>query len=558
MSGWPAEFAARYRAVGHWRDQTFGRLTRHWADEYGPREALVDGEHRISYRQLAEHADALAIALREHGLQRGDRLLVQLPNCWELLVLLLACLRAGVAPVLALVAHREHELAYLARHAEVAMIVVPDHWRGHDHRQMAVDLVAGLDRPCLIGVVGSTRPGLLDLRALLAGSTGPRHVLDRDEPHPDDVAFFLLSGGTTGTPKMIGRTHNDYEYHVRRTAEICAVGPETAYLVTLPAAHNFPLCPGILGTLSKGGRVVLARSPEPVAAFDTIARERITMTSLVPAIAQRWVEAADARKPDLGSLRLIQVGGSVLEPGLARKIPAVLGGQLQQVYGMAEGLINYTRLDDPDHVVFATQGRPISPDDEVLVVDENDTPVPPGEVGELLTRGPYTIRSYFRAPDHNRKAFTPDGWYRTGDLVRWHPSGNLVVAGRRKDLINRGGEKISAEEVEDLVRKLLPVSAMAVVPVPDLTFGERVCLVVVPAAGRPALTLEAVRTALRSYGVAHYKLPEQLEVLDDLPLTPIGKVDKKALRARLSTRGSRADAHEIMTTMADARQQPER
>jgi 2,3-dihydroxybenzoate-AMP ligase len=306
--------------------------------------------------------------------------------------------------------------------------------------------------------------------------------------------------------------------------------------VTLPAAHNFPLGgPGILGTLAAGGRVVLLPSPEPHAAFAVIERESPTVTSLVPAVARRWAETAEAIQPDLSSLEVVQVGGSPLDSALARRIQASLGCRLQQVFGMAEGLLNCTRLDDDDDVVFGTQGRPISPADELLIVDDDGVPVLPGATGELLTRGPYTPRGYYRAPDHNLRRFTPDGWYRTGDLVRMDPSGNLVVEGRNKDLINRGGEKISAEEVESLARALLSIGDAVAVPLPDARFGERICLVVVLAEGQPVPTVEYVRKAFTTHGVAHYKVPEQVEVLDTIPLTPIGKPDKKAVRTRIST-----------------------
>ncbi|MFI7672097.1 (2,3-dihydroxybenzoyl)adenylate synthase [Actinophytocola sp. NPDC049390] len=494
---------------------------------------------------MAEHADACAESLHAAGLRAGDRIVVQLPNRWEFVALVLGCARAGVVPVLALPAHRQHELGYLARHADAKMIVVPDTWRHHDHQAMAAAIAADVPG-CVPVVLGEDlSPGHLDLAAMLrvdGDAEERRERLDAVAPRPDDPVLFLLSGGTTGQPKMIVRTHNDYEYNLRRSGEVCGFGEDTTYLVALPAAHNFPLgCPGILGTLAVGGRVVLLASAEPNRAFATIAAERVTVTSLVPAIAQRWVAAARADRSGLTSLRVVQVGGSVLDPALARSVPEVLGVRLQQVFGMAEGLLNYTRLDDPDDVVLTTQGRPISVDDEVLVVDEDDAPVPRGQTGELLTRGPYTPRGYFRAPEHNTRAFTPDGWYRTGDLVRVDPGGNLVVEGRRKDLINRGGEKVSAEEVEQLARELLGVTDALAVPVPDAGNGERVCLVVVGTAVPP---LTEVRAAYLAHGVAAYKVPEQVEVLDRLPLTAVGKVDRKAVRLLFADRAAQTDNKE--------------
>jgi 2,3-dihydroxybenzoate-AMP ligase len=533
---WPAEFAARYRAAGYWRDRPLGDWLWDWAGEYADRVAIVDGAARLSFAELAGRADAVAVALRDNGLRRGDRIVVQLPNSWEFVVLLLGCLRAGVAPVLALPAHREHELDYLLRHTEARLLVVPAVWRGFDHPAMAAKLVAGLPWGCRVVVHGDgVDPAHLDLGEWVSGSLGRRAALDADRPHPDDVALFLLSGGTTGLPKLIGRTHNDYEYNVRCSAEVCAFGELTVSLIVLPLGHNVVLgCPGLLGTLRGGGRVVLLPSPEPRAALAAIAAHGVTDVAVVPAVAQRWIEVAVTEPVDLTSLRSVIIGGSVVDPLLVRDISTVLGGRPVQLFGMAEGLLSCTRPGDPDTVVFHTQGRPVSPGDELLVVDENDRPVPNGQPGELLTRGPYTPRGYYRAEEHNARAFTPDGWFRTGDIVRLHPGGNLTVEGRRKDLINRGGEKISAEEVESLARALLPVADAVAVPVPDRRLGERVCLVMVPLPDKDFPSLDEVRTRFSGHGVAHYKLPEQIEALSELPLTPIGKVDRKSIRARFA------------------------
>jgi 2,3-dihydroxybenzoate-AMP ligase len=200
-------------------------------------------------------------------------------------------------------------------------------------------------------------------------------------------------------------------------------------------------------------------------------------------VALRWIEAPERAQFDLSSLRLLQVGGARLNPEPARRITPTLGCQLQQVFGMAEGLLNYTRLDDPDQEIVETQGRPCSPDDEIRIVDDDDRDVPPGKPGHLLTRGPYTIRGYYKAPEYNRRAFTSDGYYRTGDVVCLSHGGNLMVEGREKDMINRGGEKISAEEVENLILAHPSVFNVAVVAMPDPVLGERTCAYVIPKPG---------------------------------------------------------------------------
>lgn len=538
---WPDSYAAIYRAAGCWRGRPLGSYLWDWAEQWGDEVAVVDGDRWLTYLDLGIDADALAERLAILGLDRGDTVLIQLPNCWEFVVVTLACLRLGVAPVMMLPQHREHELVSIGAHVRARALVVPDTWRGYDHQALARRVVAALPEPASVLVVGShVLPGSVDVHSLLRRGGDPqarRRWLDEHAPSASDVALFLLSGGTTGVPKLINRTHDDYAYVIRRCAEVCEVGRDTVYLTVLPAGHNFPLgCPGILGALSSGGRVVMLPSPRPEAVFEAIETERVTDTSAVPAIVIRWLEAVEECGRDLSSLRNVHVGGSVMSPDLAARIGPALGCRLQQVYGMAEGLICYTRVDAPDDVVHTTQGSPISPYDELLVVDQDGRPVRQGEIGELLTRGPYTPRGYYGVPDQNRISFTPDGWYRTGDLVRITPDGNVVVSGRVKDLINRAGEKISAGEVEALAQEIPQVAEAAAVPVPDAEVGERVCLVVRVHTGQK-LTLDEVAAALAKRGLAAFKIPERLEVVGELPHTAVGKPDKKALLRLLASGG---------------------
>jgi 2,3-dihydroxybenzoate-AMP ligase len=536
---WPEDVAAEYVARGWWRGDPLGAQLWAVADTCPDHHALVDGERRLTYASLTARSDALAGRLVDDlGLERGDRIVVQLPNCWQFVVLTLACLRAGIVPVMALPAHRQHELRYLVGHSEARAIAVPDALRGFDHQVMAAALVGGSATLEHVLVAGDEiRTGSTDLTALAAPAAAHRDRWDGDPPGSRDVAVFLLSGGTTGLPKLIARTHDDYAYNARESARLCGLDRDTVYLVTLPAGHNFPLaCPGILGTLLSGGTVVMLGSPEPEKAFATIESEHVTATAAVPAVAQRWLQHAGSDGADqLRSLRLLQVGGARLADEVARQVRPVLGTQLQQVFGMAEGLLSYTRLDDPDDVVCTTQGRPMSPGDEVRLVDELDRDVPVGMPGSLLTRGPYTPRGYYRAAEQNARAFTANGWYRSGDIVRRRPDGNLVVEGRDKDIINRGGEKISAEEVENLAYRLPEIAQAAAVAMPDRELGERVCLYAVLKPGA-RLTLERVRASMAGAGVAAFKLPERLEVVNEIATTKVGKIDKKALRADVAAR----------------------
>jgi len=251
----------------------------------------------------------------------------------------------------------------------------------------------------------------------------------------------------------------------------------------------------------------------------------------VPPLALLWMQAAPTTKSDLSSLQVLQVGGAKFLPESARRVRGTLGCQLQQVFGMAEGLVNYTRLDDPDVIVCETQGRPISEDDEVLILGEDGQPVGEGETGDLLTRGPYTIRAYHNAPAANARSFTDDGFYRTGDVVLRRPSGHLVVMGRSTDHINRAGEKISAEEVEDHLIAHPAVFDAAVVSAPDPYLGERIVAFVIANGEAPrAVALKAWR---RKRNIAEFKVPDQIVFTPEFAVTAVGKIDRKTLRAEL-------------------------
>jgi 2,3-dihydroxybenzoate-AMP ligase len=313
-------------------------------------------------------------------------------------------------------------------------------------------------------------------------------------------------------------------------SKVCAIGEHSVVLIILPIAHNLPLaCPGIQGVLFHGGRVVLSTSARPEDVCALIEKHGVTHIKVVPALLIRLLHDPAVTRHNLSSLKIIQSGGQSMLPEvrlLSKKlIPSAF---VQENFGMSEGLLMFVRLDDPLDVANETVGRPVSPDDEVRLLDDDDREILGGEVGELCCRGPYTLRGYFGVPEYNARTFTSDGFYRSGDLMRRHKSGNYIVEGRKKDLINRGGEKISAEEIENLILSHPSVKNASCVPVPDPVLGERMCACVL-LRENAGLGFDELKTFLLGKEIAKYKVPERLEIMQDFPLSPFGKVSKKSL-----------------------------
>lgn len=519
---WPPELVDRYRSAGLWCSETFDDLLRMRAADptTAARTAVVDIDRRLDYADLHDRVDRLAAGLAALGIAPDSRVLVQIPNRVAYVEAVFAVFRVRAIPVFALPAHREAELVGIARSAGVVAVISPHDDQAFDYRALAQTVAAQVD----------TVTHLIDCDDLESLFATP---VDHGRADPGDLAFLQLSGGSTGTPKLIPRTHDDYLYSVRRSNELCGVTADTVYMATLPVSHNFPMSsPGILGALHAGGTVALTASPEPSVAWELVARERVTMTGLVPPLARLWTETAERGTGfDISSLATIQVGGARCPDELAARIGPALGVTLQQVFGMAEGLVCYTRLDDPIDVITTTQGRPMSDDDRVRIVDEDGEPVVSG-VGFLETQGPYTIRGYWQ--NASPASFAPDGWYRTGDVVEFTAEGNIIVRGRGGDRVNRGGEKVSAEQIEEQLLTHPGVRDAIVVGVSDEYLGERTCAYVIPTDPAQPPNVATIRSFVRNAGLAEWKLPDLVKVIEAFPETGVGKVSRNKLRQLLA------------------------
>ncbi|MEG1603980.1 MAG: AMP-binding protein, partial [Cloacibacillus sp.] len=457
-------------------------------------------------------------------------------------------------PVMCLAQHRYTEISQIAAKAKAVGYIIPGYANKYNYAELADQVASELPymKFKMIAGLGQEIPDgyvyINDLLSVAAEGEGDPELLAKHLPDPHDVCILLLSGGTTGIPKLIPREYNAYRYVAEESSRELGYNMYTVQLAVAPVAHNMVLAaPGIQGAFSFGGKVVMSTSAKTEDICKLIEKEKITHIPMVPAMIINMLNFEDRGKYDLSSWEIVINGGSKIEPVVAARVCPELGCRLVSQFGMSEGTITQTSLFDEEDVIYNTIGFPVSPADEWKIIDKDDGSLIAASVhdgsalfigdtekpGEIIFRGPYTIRGYYDAYEHNQKAFTEDGFYRSGDLAAVHKSGRgFVIMGRIKDAINRGGEKFSCEEVENLVLKYEKVHDAALVPMPDHVLGEKACLFVSLRNPEDTLTLKEILEFLAGK-LAKFKLPERLEIRHDLPHTNIGKVRKEELRQEI-------------------------
>jgi len=533
---WPVEVVARYRARGWWEGVTITQMLARSAEHSPAKTALVCAGQRLSYRDLVQTSDRLACRFLEAGIEPLDRVLVQLPNGPEFVHTYFALTRIGAIPVMALRAHRHTEIRHFVRASGAIAYVIPDRIGSFDYRTMAAEVQKDFPSLHTVFVSGEPATEQRNLRKMIAEPMSAEAIgaaLATLRLDPSEVATLLLSGGTTSLSKLIPRTHDDYVLNARLCGRAGGFDESTVFMAILPLGHNYNLAsPGMLGTFYYGGTIVLASSGDPAEVFSLVEREKVTTIAAVVPLISNWLNSPVPDGYDLSSLKVIQNGGARLAPELRSRLRARFDCVPQEIYGTAEGLINMVPLDAPDEYLLHSSGVPVCEDDEIKVIDDAGNELPDGAQGELATRGPYTIRGYYGAPDKNTEAFTPDGFYRMGDIVR-KEGRYIFTEGRKKDLINRGGEKISCEEVENLIFAHPKVKAVTLVAMPDPVFGEKACAFVIAKDGQ-SLAFSELIDFLRQQKIASFKLPERLELVSEFPLSPVGKILKRQLREAIA------------------------
>jgi len=544
---YPPDLARRYRRAGLWGTRTIADELHAVATAHPQREAVVALDGRMTYRDLDESTDVLAAGLAGLGLVPGDPVLFQVTNRLGAILAWYGVLKAGLVPVCALAAHRGHEIGEISRRTGAVAHLVEAGTRGLDLVGFAAE--QRRDHPTLrhtlvLGAIGDTggdpagNSHCVAIESLGAGAD-PRaaRALVEDIQRgidPDDVAVFQLSGGTTGVPKVIPRLHAEYWYNAAAYARSWGWSPDTRVAHLIPVIHNAGIVCAVHGPHSAGGCLVLG-TPDLADSLPLMAREGATHVLLghghFTAAAEAGFAAATA------AVTQVVLSGTKVPPALFDELEqrGLWSGQL---FGMGEGLFLTTRPGAPREVRATTVGTPLSPLDEIRILEPGSAAeLPDGQVGELCCRGPYTVRGYFDAAGHNARAFTPDGFYRTGDLASVRETGGqryVSIEGRIKDVISRGGEKVNAEEVELLLVRHPRITGAAVVAMPDPRLGERTCAyVVVP--GEP-LTMADIREHFMQLQVAKFKWPERIEHLTEIPRTLVGKMDKKLLQADIAAK----------------------
>ncbi len=517
-----------------WSGLTFGDLLDRAADIHPNKEAFVDRQTRLTYAQARERAERLAIGLMDLGIKPLDRVMIQLPNWTEFVAVYFACQKIGAVTVMLIDRYRQHEVQRLAEISGAVAWVLPPQYGKTDFLPVVDDVRASCpDIKYVITVRGEVdRPGFWSMERLIEGNERtPENLARLAEREPDarQVAHMGPTGGTTGEPKLVPRTHNSVGCNVEYCSKAWEQHCEDINLVVGSIAHDLSFGKGFIGSVLTMGKLFMLDSTDAQTVCEVIEQEGVTSVIWVPTLAQRLLQYEDLDNYDLTSLKKMHSAGGAAFPELVREVFSRLNMRFHNGYGATEGMTCITTAEDDIETVCRTVGRPTCPGDTYKVVDLDGNTLPPGSQGELLLKGPSVFAGYYKNPEENAKVFDADGFFKTGDLAVIDDQGYVRLTGRLKEMINRGGESISATVIESLISRHPEVAIVAVVPMPDPIMGERVCAYVQPAGGC-SLNFETVITFLRGEKASVQQLPERIEFVEAMPYTAAQKLNKTALK----------------------------
>jgi 2,3-dihydroxybenzoate-AMP ligase/mycobactin salicyl-AMP ligase len=529
----------KYNRRRWWLGLTWSDLLDKASDIYPDRIGLVDGVGRFTYRELREKMDRLAIALMKLGVRPRDWVLLQFPNWHEYILAFFAMQKIGALTVLLIPRHNESEINHIAALTKPVAWMVPQQYGKIDYRPVIDAVLKGNPQlKHVINVRAEGKGAYPTMEELIEGTELTAEnlkALEERRPDPGEVSHIMPTGGTTGLPKASVRTHNSYITNVEYHARAWNITGEDTIMVITPVGHSMAMHWGIGAALLNYARLVLLDSSQGEDIAEWVQKERVTAIPSVPALITRMIGVEGLARYDLSSLKKVCLGGAPSTPELLTAANQKLKCIVINAFGSSEGTNISTRPGDSQEVILGSVGRPACPYDTIKIIDEAGNEVPTGAEGELVSKGPGIFTGYFKSPEENKEIFTADGFFKTGDRARKDSAGNITITGRIKDIINRGGEKISAVDIENRMAAHPGIDDSAVVGMPDAVLGERICAYVKT---KPdvSLTFEEVIAFLKSKGASVQQLPERVEFVDELPMTKVGKVDKKSLREDIKTR----------------------
>jgi len=522
---------------GVWSGRVLGEVLRATAAADPDQLAIVDARRRLTYAELDELVESAALGLIDIGVRSGDVVTVQLPNWAEFVVAEFAIERIGavinpVAPIF-----RQHELRSMFRLARPVAVVVAAEFRGFAYPAMMADVRSTCPTLRTVIVVDGTA-GDVDLswdELLRRGrsSAFDAAALDLLTPGADDVHEIIFTSGTTGEPNGVMHTHNTLWAGSQAMIDAQGLAPGDVFHMASTFAHQTGLLLGVRLFVQVGATGVFQDVWEPETFLDLIERERIVFSAGAAPFLADVLRVADLDRRDLTSWRLFGCFGAPIPRPLLEAARQRLPCRVMPGWGMTEvGLVTSTTPSDDDDKTMATDGRPLV-GMSVRVVDDDGRDVAPGGEGDLLCRSCGEFVGYVQGRAFTRDCYADDGWFMTGDRARVDDAGYIRITGRTKDLVIRGGENVPVKEVEDVLMRHPAVRSVAVVAAPDERLGEIGCAFVV-LEGEETFTLHDMREHLERAGVTRQFWPERVELLDELPMTPSGKVQKFKLRERVT------------------------
>ncbi|MDP2645053.1 MAG: class I adenylate-forming enzyme family protein [Desulfobacterales bacterium] len=518
-----------------------GTLSDYWernATLFPAKEAIVDARTRLTWPEANLWINRLALGLIDLGIQQDEMIVVQLPNSVELHLLVVACEKAGVLCMPAARTLRAREMTQLLGENDAVGIVIPWKFRDFDYYQMVKAIRPDLPGLRHVFVVGDTVPqDVISIKEILGHPLEKKYsqnVLQQRKCPGNEVSLVIPTTGTTGFPKLVETPFYPLLCSNRWRLKAYNLTPKDVFVAFSPAVSGVN-APVYAAAPQSGGKIVMMEHFDAQEALSLIEKERITVIAAVPTMLQQMLELPDLDKYDLSSVRLIESAGAPLAYHVGQAAEKRFNCPVMHRYGSQDaGAIAQHQLDEPQDIRLRTLGKPCIPGAQVKLLDEEGKEVKRGQIGEILAKGPQLFSGYYRNPEATREAWTDDGWFKTGDLAKFDDQGYLILTGRKKDVIIRGGQNIYPVEIEKILLTHPKIKDVAVVAMPDPIMGQRACAFVVSEPGE-AVSLEEVVSFMKDKGAAAYKFPEKVNAIDKLPMVGDSqKVDKKLLQRTLT------------------------